>query len=182
VLAIGAWDQSKVWQDSETLWRWATGIDSQCSICWNNLGTSLTDQKRHAEAEAAYRRALSLRPNRASVVNNVATALYGQQKYAEAEEMLKVALRLDPGLTGALTNMGALKAQAGHYAEALTYFRRPMPATPDSPSSPGTSRWPSPTRGQNNRRPGAVWKPWRSTRRRWRYCPETSRHAASSTP
>jgi len=123
VLAIGAWDQSKVWQDSETLWRWATGIDPQCSICWNNLGTSLTDQKRHAEAEAAYRRALSLRPNRASVVNNVATALYGQQKYAEAEEMLKTALKLDPALTGALTNMGALKAQAGHYAEALTYFR-----------------------------------------------------------
>lgn len=123
VLAVGAWDQSKVWHDSETLWRWATGIDEQCAICWNNLGTSLTDQNRHAEAEAAYRRALSLRPNRASVANNVATALYGQQKYAEAEEMLKRALKLDPTLTGALTNMGALKAQAGHYAEALTYFR-----------------------------------------------------------
>ena len=123
VLAAGAWDQSKVWQDSETLWRWATGIDSQCAICWNNLGTSLTDQKRHAEAEAAYRRALALRPNRATVANNIATALYGQQKYAEAEEMLKVALKLDPRLTGALMNMGALKAQAGHYAEAIGYFR-----------------------------------------------------------
>jgi tetratricopeptide (TPR) repeat protein len=123
VLATGAWDQSKVWQDSETLWRWATGINPQCAICWNNLGTSLTDQKRHAEAEAAYRRALELRPNRATVANNVATALYGQRKYAEAEEMLNVALKLDPGLTGALMNMGALKAQEGHYAEALTYFR-----------------------------------------------------------
>jgi len=123
VLAIGTWDQSKVWQDSETLWTWATGTDPQCAICWNNLGTSLTDQKRHAEAEAAYRRALALRPNRASVVNNIATALYGQQKYAEAEEMLKVALKLDPGLTGALMNMGALRAQEGRYAEALEYFR-----------------------------------------------------------
>jgi len=123
VLAAGAWDQSKVWHNSETLWRWTTGIDSQCAICWNNLGTSLTDQKRHAEAETAYRRALELRPNRASVVNNVATALYGQRKYAEAEEMLKVALKLDPGLTGALMNMGALKALEGRYAEALPYFR-----------------------------------------------------------
>lgn len=123
VLAVGAWDQSKVWQDSETLWRWATGIDSRCAICWNNLGTSLTDQRRHAEAETAYRRALELKPNRATVANNVATALYGQRKYAEAEEMLKVSLKLDPALTGALMNMGALKAQEGRYAEALTYFR-----------------------------------------------------------
>ncbi len=123
VLAIGAWDQSKVWQDSETLWRWATGMDPKCAICWNNLGTSLTDQKRHAEAEAAYRRAFELRPNRASVANNIATALYGQQKYAEAEEMLKLALKLDPALTGALMNLGALRAQQGRYADALTYFR-----------------------------------------------------------
>lgn len=123
VLAAGAWDQSKVWQDSETLWRWATGIDPQCAICWNNLGTSLTDQKRHAEAETAYRRALSLRPQRATVANNIATALYGQRKYREAEEMLKEALKLDPTLTGALMNMGALKAQEGHYAEAIAYFR-----------------------------------------------------------
>jgi Tfp pilus assembly protein PilF len=98
-------------------------MDPKCTICWNNLGTSLTDQKRHPEAEAAYRRAFELRPNRATVANNIATALYGQEKYAEAEEMLKVALRLDPALTGALMNMGALRAQQGRYAEALTYFR-----------------------------------------------------------
>src|SRR5262252_8512462 len=122
-LAGGAWDQSKVWRTSETLWNWATSTDPQCAICWNNLGSSLTEQKRHAEAETAYRRALALRPNRATVINNVATALYGQGKYREAEEMLKLALKLDPNLTGALMNMGALKAQEGHYTEALTYFR-----------------------------------------------------------
>ncbi len=129
-LAAGAWDQSKVWQDSETLWRWSTEMDPSCAICWNNLGTALTDQKRHPEAEVAYRRALELRPNRATVANNVATALYGQGKYAQAEEMLQVALRLDPRLTGALTNMGALKAQDGHYTEALRYFRKAYAGDP----------------------------------------------------
>jgi len=130
VLAAGAWDQSKIWQDSETLWRWTTGIDPACAVCWNNLGTALTDQKRHPEAEVAYRRALELRPKRATVANNVATALYGQQKYAQAEEMLQVALRLDPGLTGALMNMGALRAQEGHYTEALRYFRKAYAGDP----------------------------------------------------
>lgn len=130
VLAAGAWDQSKIWRDSETLWRWSTGIDPACAVCWNNLGTALTDQKRHPEAEAAYRRALELRPKRASVANNVATALYGQQKYAQAEEMLQLALRLDPGLTGALMNMGALRAQEGRYTEALGYFRKAYAGNP----------------------------------------------------
>ena len=89
---VGAWDQSKVWQDSETLWRWSVNVDPDCSICWNNLGTSLTDQKRHAEAEAAFRRAFALRPSAPSLASNIATALYGQNKDKEAEEMLRIAL------------------------------------------------------------------------------------------
>ena len=130
VLAVGAWDQSKVWHDSETLWSWATEIDPACSVCWNNLGTSFTEQKRHAEAEVAFRRALMLRPIRATLANNVATALYAQGKHAEAEEMLRIALRLDPELTGALLNMGALRAQEGRYAEALPYLRKAFARDP----------------------------------------------------
>src|SRR5256885_5188659 len=56
MLGVATWDQSKIWQDSETLWRWAVAIDPQCAVCWNNFGTSLTAQKRHPEAEEAYRR------------------------------------------------------------------------------------------------------------------------------
>jgi tetratricopeptide (TPR) repeat protein len=129
-LAAGAWDQSKVWHDSETLWGWATAIDPGCSVCWNNLGKSLTDQNRHPEAEAAYRRALVLRPTRARFASNLATALYAQGKHTQAEEMLRVALQLDPTNVGALMNMGALRAQDGRYAEALPYFRKAYAGDP----------------------------------------------------
>jgi tetratricopeptide (TPR) repeat protein len=138
VLAAGAWDQSKVWQDSETLWRWSVNVDPSCSICWNNLGTSLTAQQRHAEAEAAFRRAFALRPGRAVLASNIATALHGQGKDKEAEEMLHVALKLDPHLVGALTNLGAVYAQQGRYAESLPYFRLAFardPGFPDLASS-----------------------------------------------
>ena len=124
MLGVATWDQSKIWQDSETLWRWAVEIDPECAVCWNNFGTSLTTQKRHPEAESAYRRALQLRPTRATVANNIATALHGQRKDVEAEAMLRQALTLDPNLTGALANMGALYAQTGRLAESLPYFRR----------------------------------------------------------
>jgi len=130
VLAVGAWDQSKVWHDSETLWNWATVVDPGCSVCWNNLGKSLADQNRHPEAEAAYRRALELRPNRARFASNLATALYAQGKHTQAEEMVRVALRLEPLNVGALVNMGALRAQAGKYAEALPYFRKAFAGDP----------------------------------------------------
>jgi Tfp pilus assembly protein PilF len=124
MLGAATWDQSKIWQDSETLWRWAVAIDPECAVCWNNFGTSLTAQKRHPEAESAYRRALRLRPTRATVANNIATALHGQRKDVEAEAMLRQALTLDPNLTGALANMGALYAQTGRLDESLPYFRR----------------------------------------------------------
>jgi tetratricopeptide (TPR) repeat protein len=124
VLAVGAWDQSKVWQDSETLWRWSVNVEPDCSICWNNLGTSLNTQKRHPEAEEAFRRAFALRPRRALLANNIATALHGQNKGKEAEEMLHLALRLEPNLTGALANLGAVYSQQGKYAESLPYYRQ----------------------------------------------------------
>jgi len=124
ILAMGTWDQSKVWQDSETLWRWSVDIDPECAVCWNNLGTALTAQKRFAEAEAASRRALHLRPTRPSYSNNVAVGLFGQGKTDEAEDMLRLALTLDPQHVGALTNMGALLAQTGRYAESLPFFRQ----------------------------------------------------------
>jgi Tfp pilus assembly protein PilF len=130
VLATGAWDQSKVWQDSETLWRWSVSVDPGCSICWNDLGTSLIVQKRHAEAEAAFRRAFALRPKRALLASNVATALHGQNKVKEAEEMLHLALRLEPNLTGALANLGAVYSQQGRYAESLPYYRQAFAQDP----------------------------------------------------
>jgi protein O-mannosyl-transferase len=130
VLAVGAWDQSKIWQDSETLWRWSVNVDPGCSICWNNLGTSLIAQKRYPEAEAAFRQAFALRPRRALLASNVATALHGQNKVKEAEEMLHLALRLDPNLAAPLANLGAVYAQQGRYAESLPYYHRAFAREP----------------------------------------------------
>ncbi|MDO8476468.1 MAG: tetratricopeptide repeat protein [Candidatus Rokubacteria bacterium] len=123
-LAAASWDQSKVWADSETLWRWAANLDSECAVCWNNLGHALSGQKRHPEAEAAYRRVAALRPMTASLANNIAIALAGQRKDADAEAMLREALRLDPNLTGALLNLGSYEAQTGRFAEALAHLRK----------------------------------------------------------
>ena len=130
VLALGAWDQSKIWQDSETLWRWSVSIDPECSSCWNNLGTALLTQHRDPEAEVAFRRGFALRPRRSDLASNIAVALDGQRKYREAEDMLRLALRLEPNLTAALANLGTVYAQQDRYAESLPYYRQAFAQDP----------------------------------------------------
>jgi tetratricopeptide (TPR) repeat protein len=134
VLAVGAWDQSKIWQDSETLWRWSVNVDPDCSVCWNNLGTSLSVQNRHPEAEEAFRKAFALRPKRATFASNIATALYGQKKVREAEDMLRLTLALDRNDTGALATLGAVYLQQGKYAESLPYYRQAFAQDPGFPT------------------------------------------------
>jgi len=136
-LAAGAWDQSKVWHDSETLWRWGANMDPECTVCWNNLGTALVGQKRYAEAEDSYRWVVRLRPMSAPLANNIATALAGQGKPTEAEEMLRLALRLDPDLTGAQLNLGLYETQTGRFDEALGHLRK---AYAHDPKFPGAAK------------------------------------------
>lgn len=131
-LAAAAWDQSKVWADSETLWRWAANLDPECAVCWNNLGAALTGRERHQEAEEAYRRVAALRPMSGMLANNIATALHGQRRDVEAEEMLRLAVRIDPNLTGALLNLGAHEAQTGRFAEGLSHLRKAYALDPTS--------------------------------------------------
>jgi protein O-mannosyl-transferase len=135
LLAIGSWDQSKVWHDSETLWRWGANMDPECTVCWNNLGTALIGHKRYAEAEDAYRRIARLRPMSAQLANNLATAIAGQGKTAEAAEMLRLALRIDPDLTGAQLNLGLYEAQTGRFDEALGHLRKAYARDPKFPGA-----------------------------------------------
>ena len=40
-LSLATWNQTQVWRDSETLWRWAVEMDPACSLCHGNLGAAI---------------------------------------------------------------------------------------------------------------------------------------------
>ena len=66
----GAWRQSRLWVDSEALWRRAVEVEPHCAVCALNLGAVLVeraqgDPGRAIEAEERFRRAIALRPDRA---------------------------------------------------------------------------------------------------------------------
>jgi len=134
ILAAGAWEGTKTWKDSETLWGTALGLDVDCMICHNNLGNALLEQKRYPDAEAEYRRALALRSGRAPTHNNLGTALVFQERYAEAEAEFNEALRLQPTLTGATANLGAVYGRQGRYEDAVRLLRQAYAEKPDFPN------------------------------------------------
>ena len=65
-LGVGSWQQSRVWLDSETLWRWGVEADPRCAICADNLAALLVDSDNAArlrEAEQLARSRSGHRPD-----------------------------------------------------------------------------------------------------------------------
>jgi protein O-mannosyl-transferase len=124
-LGVGSWQQSRVWHDSETLWRSAIDVDPECMLCWNNLGHALLASGQHRGAERLFAKAISLRPERPGPWNNLGTALALQQRYREAEGPYAKAVELSGGaFRDAVSNLGRLYAVEGRYADAIPLLRR----------------------------------------------------------
>jgi Tfp pilus assembly protein PilF len=132
-LAAGSWRQSRVWQDSESLWSWAVGVDPACMICQNNLGNFLLDHDRLAEAEATFRAAAAARPESAGPRNNLGAVLIRRGRHDEAAEQFREAMRLAPDRVGGALNLGLLYLGQGKHGEAIPVLRGVLAQRPDRP-------------------------------------------------
>ncbi len=110
----------------------ATGLaDAEAS--WETaleLGLELEEEARHAEAAAAYRRAVALRPFAATAYFNLANTLAAAGRREAAEEMYRLAVSIDPGLEIAWYNLAGVLDAAGRHDEAATALRRAVSASP----------------------------------------------------
>jgi len=132
-LGAGAWRQSRVWHDSETLWRWTVSADPACMICQNNLGNFLLDDDRLAEAEAAFRAAAAARPESAGPRNNLGAVLVRSGRPDEAAAQFREAMRLAPGRIGGVLNLGLLYLAQGKHQDAIPVLRGVLAQRPDRP-------------------------------------------------
>ena len=123
-LGVGAWGQSHVWHDSESLWRSAIDADPRCMICRNNLGTAVLAAGRHGEAEAAFRTAIALRPDRVAPWSNLGTTLARQGRYDEAGVAFARAVDLSQGQFPDVANLGRIHVVKERWAEAIPLLRR----------------------------------------------------------
>lgn len=107
------WD----WQNEETLYR--SGISVNPAKAWANLGNVLGSQGRKAEAEVAYRKALSYRSNMADTHYNLGIVLADEKRHSEAITCYRNAIRFRPRLAVAHLNLGIVLDLVGKKREAL---------------------------------------------------------------
>src|SRR5207244_2809347 len=89
-----------------------------------NLGIALSQQGKHAEAEAECREAIRLRPDFAEAHIGLGDALGGQGKYAKAGAEFREALRLRHDYPEAHCGLGFALLVQGRFAEALDALKR----------------------------------------------------------
>jgi tetratricopeptide (TPR) repeat protein len=88
-----------------------------------NLGVVLNDLLRFDEAEAFYKKSISLEPEHAPSYNNLGVTLGHARKFDEAEESYRKAISIDNNYKDAIAGLGDILIQKGKYKEGLVNLR-----------------------------------------------------------
>ncbi len=99
----------------------------------NNEGLILQDLGRLEEAEAAFRQALELAPERPATHSNLGILLGGQERFDEAIEHLRATARATPEAPAAYLNLAIAFSRAGRWREAVEQYGRLLELVPDHP-------------------------------------------------
>ena len=86
----------------------------------------LVGQRKNAEAEAAFRRALELKPDYAEAHNNLAYLLMTSGKLDEAAEHYRAAIASKPDFRDAHFNLGRILVNQGKVADAIDQLRQTL--------------------------------------------------------
>ena len=97
--------------------------DGSKALFYNNYGIALKALGREDEAQAAYQKALELRPDYPGALYNLAMLLFEQEELAQAEIHLQRALELKQDFIDAIHGLGQVLAAKGDIDAAETRFR-----------------------------------------------------------
>jgi hypothetical protein len=101
----------------------------------NTLGIALAACEQFADAETAYREALSLSPKPVSAYRNLGILLIAQGRAEEAEKCFCEALRLKPNYAAAHNSLGIVLIQLGRRQEGIKHFEDAIRLRPEYPEA-----------------------------------------------
>ena len=94
------------------------------------LGSAFMLQKKDADAEAEFRKAIGIEPNIAMFHSHLGIALRGQKKYSEAEAEIRRAIAIEPNTARWRTSLGLIFYYQQKYKLAEAEFRRAVSLEP----------------------------------------------------
>ncbi|MEN9784979.1 MAG: hypothetical protein RLZZ299_243 [Pseudomonadota bacterium] len=127
--AVTAW-RAWVWADEVRLWQDAVRVHPASASAHYALGDALRLRGRMAEAEGAYRAALSRDPGHRDARVNLGITRAEQGDDAGARALWQEVLRADPGACAAHNNLAALGLRAGRVEEAVAGWQSALRACP----------------------------------------------------
>jgi|SRR5687767_7211059 len=105
-----------------------------CAECYYNIGVAQTRLQKPAEAEAAFKKAIEIKPDSADAFTGLANLYNSQKKFdlaAEASANASKFSGVGGGGAEASYNQGVILFNAGKFAEAKTQFEAAVKADPN---------------------------------------------------
>lgn len=135
VLAALVWNQSRIYESEETLWRDTIAKNPSSWMAQTNLGRYLLREERFEEAAEAYGRVFAIRPDARRAHIGLAGALVKLGREREAEEHFEAALELRPDLYGAHQALARLVWKRGDRTAATSHYEAMIAIAPKNPDA-----------------------------------------------
>jgi Flp pilus assembly protein TadD len=122
--------QTRIWQDTDTLWRYAIEFEPTCSICYNNLAISLLHRQMPLPAVSLAQHAIMLRPDRHRTHGTLGLALLNLGDAQRAIPEFERVLAHDPGDVTSRNNLAAALVVLGRHRDALPILSAALDLNP----------------------------------------------------
>jgi len=133
-LAALVWNQARVYESEETLWRDTIAKNPNSWMAQTNLGRYLLREERYEEAVDAYGRVFAILPGAYRAHTGRGGALLSLGREREAEEDFKRALDLRPDHYSAHKALARLNWQRGDRAAAIDHYETMIEIAPGNPT------------------------------------------------
>jgi len=134
VLGLLTWNQSRVYESEETLWRDTIAKNPTSWMAQTNLGRFMLREGRFEEAVEEYGRVFAIKPDAYRARIGRAGALVKLGREREAESDFKAALELKPDLYTAHQALGRLSWKRGARAIAIDHYEQMIAIAPQNPA------------------------------------------------
>lgn len=125
-----AWQQTSIWQNSETVWSYTLANTTDNDVACENMGVLRMRQGKLEEAMAFFQKTLEIQPDSPDANNNLGNALLKVGQIDEAIAHCQRAVQLMPGDAEAWANLANGLFRKGRVDDAIADFHKALQLNP----------------------------------------------------